>query len=659
MPRKKDWAEEQTNNLLEDLESRIKREYDTASKEVQKKYDKFVKDFEADDSKMLKSLEEGKISEEAYKKWRAEQMLLNRRWQAMRDTLADDLTMVDKKVLSMTNGYMPEAYSMNFNFATFEVEKGSHVDTSFTLYSRETVEKLMRDDPQLLPKRKMDIPKDKLWNKQHINSAITQGVLQGDSLPQISKRLQQVTDMDARAALRNARTMMTGAQNAGRLDAYTRAENMGIEVLKEWMATLDHHTRESHAKLDGEKVKLSEKFSNGLMFPGDSKGEPHEVYNCRCTMVADVPEYPDDDMKRYDNINGKPIDNVTYAEWAGWKEKTAKNPPIDHRKWIDNVYSSRYSEEDRAEIAQMYSEAPYEVQQFYDKYAQDMNPMDDNGYLKGKAYFQPKDERIHLNGKRDIAGSDYETKFQTSTHEFGHNMDYLAGGKDKYTYLSQWYLDENGKSFEDIIEHDWNECFLNKYNSVKKDVIDLYEQGVRMNIDAQYGFIERFVESTMKMAERSMNIDQSLKETMEEEIKHLNKYGSKEDYVNFFMSHRDVFEDTGYFGYGIKETYSGINSVLIKDFCREIRKEYSLRARGNISDMFERYSLQHGGDDYPFGVGHGKEYALRYGTLAKEAFAEMTDAAVANKESLELIKKFLPNAYNAYIEILKDAIYED
>ncbi len=336
MPRKKDWAEEQTDNLLEDLESRIKREYDTASKEVQKKYDKFVKDFEADDSKMLKSLEEGKISEEAYKKWRAEQMLLNRRWQAMRDTLADDLTMVDKKVLSMTNGYMPEAYSMNFNFATFEVEKGSHVDTSFTLYSRETVEKLMRDDPQLLPKRKMDIPKDKLWNKQHINSAITQGVLQGDSLPQISKRLRQVTDMDARAALRNARTMMTGAQNAGRLDAYTRAENLGITVLKEWMATLDHHTRESHAKLDGEKVKLSEKFSNGLMFPGDSKGEPHEVYNCRCTMVADVPEYPDDDMKRYDNINGKPIDNVTYAEWAGWKKEESvwkKMSEEEYKEW--------------------------------------------------------------------------------------------------------------------------------------------------------------------------------------------------------------------------------------------------------------------------------------------------------------------------------------
>lgn len=342
MPRKKDWAEEQTDDLLDTLENRIKREYSKAFKEVRDKYLEFSAQFKKDDADMKAKLDAGEITESQYKAWRSDEMLIGKRWEAMKNTLAEDLTLVDEKVASMTYGYTPEAYAMNHNYGVFETEKGSRIDTSYTLYSRETVERLLRDNPKLLPKRKLDIPKDKIWNKRHINSAITQGVLQGKSLPQIANNLRQVTDMDRRAAIRNARTMMTGAQNAGRLDAYKRAESLGIKVMKEWMATLDHHTRDSHAKLDGEKVPLDEKFSNGLMFPGDPDGKnPAEIYNCRCTMVADTEEYPDTDMKRYDNIAGKTIDKITYAEWAGWKKVEEKTHVIQlsYDERIRNIIS--------------------------------------------------------------------------------------------------------------------------------------------------------------------------------------------------------------------------------------------------------------------------------------------------------------------------------
>lgn len=42
-------------------------------------------------------------------------------------------------------------------------------------------------------------------------------------------------------------------------------------------------TRESHRRVDGEIRELDEKFSNGLMFPGDPNGSAAEVVNCRCT----------------------------------------------------------------------------------------------------------------------------------------------------------------------------------------------------------------------------------------------------------------------------------------------------------------------------------------------------------------------------------------
>ena len=319
--RKKDYAESKTDEMLSDLEKRIEKEYRTAYNEVSEKYLNFIEGSAVREKEKLRQLQEGKITEADFKKWKEGQVFIGKRWSDMADELAQDLTKVDKKALSMTNGFLPDAYALNHNYATYEVEKRFGINSSYTLYSRETVERLLRDDPNLLPKRKVDVPKDKRWNKQHINSAITQGVLQGDDLRSISKRLLSVTDMDKTAAIRNARTMMTGAQNSGRIDAMKRMKGIGVNVKKEWIATLDHHTRASHGRLDGEIVDIDKKFSNGCMYPGDPNGLPAEVYNCRCTIGYNFPEYPDEDVPRYDNENQKRIKGMTYTQWAGWKKE--------------------------------------------------------------------------------------------------------------------------------------------------------------------------------------------------------------------------------------------------------------------------------------------------------------------------------------------------
>lgn len=326
MTRKKDWAEKQTDKMLDDLESRIKKEYETAYKEVSAKYDRFVKRFEEKDEEKRELVKQGKLSKKEYSEWRTNQLLVGKRWENMKDTLATDLTMVDQKVASMTGEYLPEAYALNFNYSTYDIEMGTRMDTSFTLYNRQTIERLIKNNqtsllPEMTEEQRLNIPKDKLWNKQHINSAITQAVLQGKPIPEISKSLERVTDMDKRAAVRNARTMMTGAQNAGRLDAYYRAESKGIKIQKEWQANLDDRTRDSHADLDGESVAIREAFSNGLMYPGDPSGEPAEVYNCRCTMDADLVEFRDKDRQRFDKTTGQDIKYMTYRQWEKTRTK--------------------------------------------------------------------------------------------------------------------------------------------------------------------------------------------------------------------------------------------------------------------------------------------------------------------------------------------------
>lgn len=321
---------QETDNLIAKLEKDINKEYQLAYEGVSEKLNKYMESFFDKDQKKRDLVSSGAISKEEYNQWRMGQIAIGKRWKAMQDTLAQDLVLADKKAASIVNGFTPQAYALNHNYATYEIEKNTEINTSYTLYNASAVERLIDKKPNLLPKARVDIPKDKKWNQNKINSAVTQGILQGDDLKSISKRLQTVTDMDANAAMRNARTMMTGAQNAGRLDAYKRASKMGIDIQKEWMSTLDMHTRESHRMLDGERRSLDETFSNGLMYPGDTRnGSPEEVYNCRCTLVPYYPEYPEGDYERYDNIAGKAIKYVAFVEWLKSKKGTVqKNKPI-------------------------------------------------------------------------------------------------------------------------------------------------------------------------------------------------------------------------------------------------------------------------------------------------------------------------------------------
>ena len=312
MPRKKkDLAEKQTDALLDELEKRIVEEYETALKGVQEKYDRFAARFAEEEKEKKKLFDDGKITFNEFMGWKRSKILSGDKYKQLLNILASDLAMADQKAMSIANGYMPEAYALNFNYTTYEIEMGVNANTGFALYSRETVEKLVKQNEISLPKRKVDIPLDQQWNRKHLDSAILQGVLQGDSIPKISKRLQQVTDMDRKASIRNARTMMTGAQNGGRMSAYERAANLGIKIQKEWMATLDSRTRDSHQKMDGERVDWKKPFSNRLMYPGDPEGDPSEVYNCRCTMVPFYPDFESAADKR-----------ITYQEWAGKHDTT-------------------------------------------------------------------------------------------------------------------------------------------------------------------------------------------------------------------------------------------------------------------------------------------------------------------------------------------------
>lgn len=312
-----DYGHSETDKELEALLRRLEISYREARISLFEKVEKYMDQFAQEDAFKRALYDSGELSHEDYMAWRARKFAGTKQWRDMLDQLSDDMTNQNRIAASMIDDSLPDVYALNHNYGTFEAEKGSGYDTTYTMYDKFTVKRLLTEHDDLLPRPKVDIPKDMLWNKQHIQSAVLQGILTGESMGDIAKRLMTVSDMTKRSAMRNARTAVTGAENAGRIDSYKRANKMGIKMRQQWMATLDGRTRDSHVVLDGETQEVGKKFSNGCRYPGDPSGPGEEVYNCRCTVVAIVagadPYNPNLRESAYLKEQG-----LTYEEW---KEK--------------------------------------------------------------------------------------------------------------------------------------------------------------------------------------------------------------------------------------------------------------------------------------------------------------------------------------------------
>lgn len=90
-----------------------------------------------------------------------------------------------------------------------------------------------------------------------------------------------------------ARTESINALRAGQHEGIKQAVEMGEvdqqDVMKEWDATMDSRTRDSHADMDGEQVGIDEPFNVNdslMMYPGDTSmgAAPEEVIQCRCRV---------------------------------------------------------------------------------------------------------------------------------------------------------------------------------------------------------------------------------------------------------------------------------------------------------------------------------------------------------------------------------------
>lgn len=484
---------------------------------------------------------------------------------------------------------------------------------SFSLIDEATIKRRQREGDIKLPSRKVDVPKDERWNTKQLNSKLLQGILNGDSIPNIAKSLLDVIGNNEASAVRNARTMITQAECGGRQDSYEDLADQGVVQKKVWIATPDDRTRESHIEIDGEEVDVDDNFSNGLAYPADPSGEPEEVWNCRCSIrthiigfrredgtIVEVGRERDDTMHSRQMAEEKERRGIENTQDRGEPEKGTDGKII---RDYESDFAKYYGEDFYNSMCDLMDNCGNEdLKKVWQQYQSKIKAQDPN--FKGRAHASAGS--IHVNKDKDAKGSSWQKPYEVTYHESGHAID----------FLTRELADTNGLKL--------------MYSSA-------YENG------AFPASIRNEVADLVKAK------DVELKAAFKE---HKNDYEWMRD--NGYMSDYayNYYKENGRFLFG-EPTYS--KSYAYKAIENEVKSiAGGMMAYGDLSDMLEGAT----GGKISCGVGHGKSYWGKVmgvdRALATEAFAEMTSATAENAESLETIKKYLPKSYAVYNDMLKD-----
>lgn len=309
------------------LDLRLQKVYREAQKDLEAQFDAFLKKHRAKGKEMWQQRIDGQIDEQEYSEWMRRQVFIGKEWQNKIDLMTDRLKHSNEEALAIVRDEQFNVFSENANYESYTIEKETRGGVSFEIYDKDTVARLVEKKPELLPRKTVKGKKDKAWNQGVIASAVTQAIVQGESIDKLAARLSRDTaNTDMKAMARYARTAMTGAQNAGRVETMHRAQDMGIHVRKQWLATLDGRTRDSHRQLDGQEQDVDKPFKSefgGIMFPGDPTAAPGDVYNCRCTLIHIYPKHERAAWQgeRRDQETGEAIEHMSYREWVAAKEK--------------------------------------------------------------------------------------------------------------------------------------------------------------------------------------------------------------------------------------------------------------------------------------------------------------------------------------------------
>lgn len=183
------------------------------------------------------------------------------------------------------HNYLQDCYSSGFIGAMYDLH-GQGIPLIMPIDQKAMV-KAVQTDSKISKDLYIKLGKDVGDLKKRITSEVARGVAQALPYKDVTRNLNNVTRIGLNRSMRIARTEGHRITQASALDGMRSAKSAGADVLKQWDATLDGHTRDHHRQLDGQIRDVDDDFEVGGMTveaPG-MFGDPAEDCNCRCCLL--------------------------------------------------------------------------------------------------------------------------------------------------------------------------------------------------------------------------------------------------------------------------------------------------------------------------------------------------------------------------------------
>ena len=207
----------------------------------------------------------------------------------------------------------PDMYNESFFRYAWAFDQNSGVNLTWGTIPPEVIEEISSNPLDLISHGEL-----RVTERNRIRRAISQGLLQGKSFPQMMTGVRAAMGNNASQAMRIARTEGQRSQNAATDTIYGKATDQGIEGGVIWDATLDDRTRQTHRDKDGET-----RAEDGLFAPLGGVRVPHPVHpalpageaiNCRCRNRFQVEGY-EPQLRRTRDQGVIPY--TTFDNWKG------------------------------------------------------------------------------------------------------------------------------------------------------------------------------------------------------------------------------------------------------------------------------------------------------------------------------------------------------
>ena len=223
--------------------------------------------------------------------------LLYARDKELIQNINNELSKLGETTLNLQKELQAELYKQGYFETIYSIDKQTGFEFSinssnFAILNPETISKLIADQTFLSASKGLN---NRVKNL--IKTDIVQGIIQGKSIPDISKSVKISLGKATNNEVRIARTETHRAVESGSIDASNFADENGVKTSRQWVSTIDDKTRPDHIEMDGQIAEVVNgeayfTFPDGTMTTGPGlSGVAAQDINCRCTTIDLIEDY--------------------------------------------------------------------------------------------------------------------------------------------------------------------------------------------------------------------------------------------------------------------------------------------------------------------------------------------------------------------------------